>query len=163
MGTRSDIIVERRDGKWKRVYCHWDGHVASNGRTLFEHYNSQKLAEAVVRLGDMSFLASKCSKPAGHSFDTPVEGYTVYYGRDRGEKGVRGHLFNSLEDAWPDEGTGTGFTYVWMISKSWFVGDADKGIYALTPLSDALAGINVPKPNIKAFGGNFVIDTRRKT
>jgi len=86
MGTRSDIIVHRADGKWARVYCHWDGYLSHNGRILFDHYTSQKQAEKLVSHGDMSSLAPRCSKPKGHSFDKPVKGFTVYYGRDRGEK-----------------------------------------------------------------------------
>lgn len=35
--------------------------------------------------GNISSLAEYCAKPEGHSFATPYEGYTVYYGRDRGE------------------------------------------------------------------------------
>jgi hypothetical protein len=168
MGTRSDIIVERRDGTWARIYCHWDGYLEHNGKILFEHYNTQKLAEAVVAPGDMSSLDIHCTKPKGHSYDTKKAGYSVYYGRDRGEKNVDATIGDSLAAVWPDSNTGTEFTYVWMWEKdvdgvaSWWVGDADEGQQSLVPLEKALAGtIEPPKPNIKAFGGNFVIATRK--
>ena len=162
MGTRSDIIVEHTNGTWKRIYCHWDGYPEHNGRILHDHYNSQKLAEAVVKPGDMSSLAEKCTKPKGHSYDNRVEGYTVYYGRDRKEKNVAGVVGDSLAAVWPDENTGTEYTYVWRKGEGWFVGDADEGQQSLKVLHDVLVGSDEPpKPNIKAFGGNFVIGTRK--
>ena len=36
----------------------------------------------------MSCIGEKCSCPEGHSYENQVNGYTVYYGRDRGEKGT---------------------------------------------------------------------------
>lgn len=87
MATRSDISVKVGD-KYRTVYCHWDGYLTHNGAILLEHYNSQKLAEELVSNGDISSLGEKCSKPEGHSFENRIEGYTVYYGRDRGEEGT---------------------------------------------------------------------------
>ncbi len=163
MGTRSDIIVERADGKWARIYCHWDGYLDHNGTILAEHYNTQERAEAVVAPGDMSSLAEKCDKPKGHSYQTPVPGYSVYYGRARGETDVNATIGDSLAAVWPGSDTGTEYTYVWKRDGGWFVGDADEGSEPLVPLAQALAGENVPKPNVKAFGGNFVIGTRKAT
>lgn len=90
MGTRSDIIVKLANGQWKRIYCHWDGYLSHNGKILFKHYNSQERAEALVEHGDLSILGKQCSKPEGHSYATPVKGYCVYYGRDRGETETMG-------------------------------------------------------------------------
>jgi len=45
----------------------------------------------------MSSLGPKCSKPKGHDFDNQTEGYTVYYGRDRGEKDQKAEVFESVE------------------------------------------------------------------
>jgi hypothetical protein len=169
MGTRSDIIVEQANGTWKRIYCHWDGYVSHNGRILFDHYNSAKLAEAVVKPGDMSSLGPKCSKPQGHSFDNRKPGYSVYYGRDRGETGTEGTIGASLSEVWPDTETGTEYTYVFMRDRpednfigGWFVGDADEGQQSLVRLGDVLSGQSAePTPNVKAFGGNFVIGRRK--
>lgn len=85
MATRSNICVKVGD-VYRTVYCHWDGYLAHNGAILFEYYDSQELAEELVSHGDMLTLDKKCSKPNGHSYENPVDGYTVYYGRDRGEK-----------------------------------------------------------------------------
>ncbi len=54
MGTRSDIIVHRADGKWARIYCHWDGFVDHNGTILHEHYTTQEKCDALVALGYIS-------------------------------------------------------------------------------------------------------------
>jgi hypothetical protein len=151
MGTRSDIVVHRKDGKWHRVYCHWDGYLSGVGKTLFDHYNSQALAEKLVKPGDMSSLREKCTKPKGHTFDKPVDGYTVYYGRDRGETDVGGTIGDSLQACWPDQDTWTEFTYVWDDGK-WWVGDPDEGTQTLIELEAALSGKKVLKPAIKAFG-----------
>jgi hypothetical protein len=40
----------------------------------------------LVNGGDLSVLAPNCSDvPEGHSFESPVKGYCIYYHRDRGE------------------------------------------------------------------------------
>ena len=90
MGTRSRIGYEKENGEIVSSYCHWDGYPSHNGKILLIHYNTLERVKALVDEGDMSQLAEKCDKPDGaHTFDKPVGGYTVYYGRDRGEKNVR--------------------------------------------------------------------------
>lgn len=146
------------------MLCVWrgaDGTARANLRRSFQPLLLE-LAEAVVKPGDMSSLDEKCSKPKGHTFDKPVKGYSIYYGRDRGEKNVAGKVGDSLAAVWPGSETGTEYTYVWRQGKGWFVGDADEGEQTLQPLADVLAGTaEEPKPNVKAFGGNFVIGTRK--
>lgn len=90
MATSATIIVKRTDGKYKAVYLNWDGYQSYVVPILLEHYNSQELAEALVAPGDLSVLAPSCEKPEGHTFESPVPGHCIYYGRDRGETGVDG-------------------------------------------------------------------------
>jgi len=140
MSTRSDIIVHLTDGRYKRIYCHHDGYIDHNGKMLYEHYNTQELAEALVKLGDLSGLGEVTG--VKHSFDwrsemadkfkTPGKPFGVdwdkmyasagykklnrmclAYGRDRGEKDVDGHVSDNLSAVWPPEDTWTEFTYVW--------------------------------------------------
>ena len=85
MATRSSITVKRKDGKFVSVYCHWDGYLSHNGAILQEHYATYEKALALVSLGNISSLAASIECPEGHSFETPVKGYTNYYTRDRGE------------------------------------------------------------------------------
>jgi len=160
MGTRSDIIVKRQDGKFVRIYCHWDGYVSHNGRILFDHYNSQTMAERLVEHGDLSSLAEKCTKPKGHSFDTVVPGHCVYYGRDRHETDTAGRVFPSLAKAWPKD-SATEFTYAWVDGK-WMVGNPDATPASLVDLGWVLQDITnrEPKTAIKAFGMNLVIGHR---
>lgn len=139
MGTRSDIIVQLADGRYHRIYCHWDGYIDHNGKILYAHYNSQELAEALVKLGDLSTLGEvtgtkhdfEWRSKLGEKFKKPGSIFPDYakmeksaeykrlrrmclaYGRDRGEKGCEGKIEDNLSAVWPEEGTWTEFTYVW--------------------------------------------------
>jgi hypothetical protein len=89
MATRSRIGIELTDAfgnkQVKSIYCHWDGYPEGVGKTLMDHFDREK-TEALINLGDISYLRPSIEKPEGHTFDKPVEGYTVAYHRDRGEK-----------------------------------------------------------------------------
>lgn len=93
MSTNSTIAVKLADGSVNQVYCHWDGYLEHNGVILQKHYNSQELAEALVNLGDISFLCKNINPDGEHTFDNPKEGVTIFYGRDRGESGVNARKF----------------------------------------------------------------------
>ena len=99
MGTRSSIAVKMSDNKVKTIYCHWDGYPSHNGKMLKGFYNSQEMAESLVNLGDMSILDESIEKPDGHTFDKRVEGYSTFYGRDRGETGVDAKEFDTYDKA----------------------------------------------------------------
>lgn len=142
MGTRSDIIVHCSDDKWRRVYCHWDGYLDHNGRILFESYNDRDRATALVMPGDMSSLDADCTKPEGHSYDKPVKGHTVYYGRDRGEKETEPRVGDSVTEVWPGEDSWTEYTYVFREdagSFKWFYTKPRKGPDTLKDLGVALS------------------------
>ncbi|ECG8260411.1 hypothetical protein CB010_006390 [Salmonella bongori] len=96
MSTRSSITVKTTDGKFRTIYCHFDGYPSGVGKTLVEHYGTQEKAEALLSGGDISTLEASCDKAEGHSFENPVEGYTVYYGRDRGETGTGPRTYYSF-------------------------------------------------------------------
>ncbi|ECI5353051.1 post-segregation killing protein PndC [Salmonella enterica subsp. enterica] len=96
MSTRSSITVKTTDGKFRTIYCHFDGYPSGVGKTLAQHYDTQEKAETLLAGGDISFLEANCDKPEGHTFETPVEGYTVYYGRDRGETGTGPRTYYSF-------------------------------------------------------------------
>lgn len=49
------------------------------------HYETLEKVEALLSLGDISSLDEQSTCPAGHSYSTLVDGYTVAYHRDRGE------------------------------------------------------------------------------
>jgi len=99
MGTHARIGYEK-DGVVTSIYLNFDGYFSHAGVILNKHYNSQELAEKLVSGGDLSALAESCEKPEGHTFDTPVKGFCIYYGRDRGETGVAPHKESATEFAY---------------------------------------------------------------
>lgn len=88
MGTHSFIGYEVEPGIVRYCYCHFDGHLFSNGKTLREHYKTEDQVRELVGKGDMSSLGARSDCPPGHSYNTPKPDCTVYYGRDRGETGI---------------------------------------------------------------------------
>jgi hypothetical protein len=54
MATRSRIAIETQDGIIS-IYCHWDGHIETNGKILFENYDREK-TEQLIALGNISSL-----------------------------------------------------------------------------------------------------------
>lgn len=158
MGTRSDIIAKsivKSKVRWSRIYCHWDGYPSHNGKILFEHFTDQKKIDALIKLGNLSVLAPSIEKPAGHSFDKAVDGYTVFYGRDRGENDIAPVVGDTLASVWPSmsEGGvgGTEFTYVWD-GGMWHVGDPDLTPESCHTLASVLEGKNKILSNVYAWG-----------
>jgi len=85
MATRSRIAIENEDGTVTSIYCHFDGYVEHNGMILQEHYNERSKVEALIALGDLSYLDANIEPTGKHTFNDPEEGVTVAYHRDRGE------------------------------------------------------------------------------
>lgn len=112
MSTRSTIAVKFPNGAVKAVYCHFDGYPEGVGATLSEHYNTQKKAETVVSLGDLSVLDESMECPAGHSFRSRAAGHSVAYGRDRGEQDVDADTFDTVRE-FRAQGNKQQFTYLW--------------------------------------------------
>jgi hypothetical protein len=98
MSTRSLINVKCYDGKVRSIYVHSDGDAHLD--TLKEYYNSQEAVEQLVSLGDLSSLDKSAGEPPEeHSFENPVDGYCVAYGRDRGAKDTEAVIFDDFESA----------------------------------------------------------------
>ena len=101
MATRSRIAIENQDGTVKSIYCHFDGYLKGVGKTLFNHYDSEKL-EKLIELGDIS------------SLDESTED-TVAYHRDRNED-LNFTTFPNVEDLF-DYGFESGIEYVYCLTK----------------------------------------------
>lgn len=86
MSTRSSITAKCADGKFRSIYCHYDGYPSGVGQTLLEHYDHLTKIEALLALGPISSLAADYIRPPGHSYDEKLSGYTVAYHRDRGDE-----------------------------------------------------------------------------
>ena len=112
MATRSTIAILREDGTVAKVYSHWDGYLEHNGKILVENYDTAEKVEALIAGGDISSLGEVVGER--HPFDTydkskltaedlalaeraQAEGWTLYYGRDRGETGVEAKVYKDLE------------------------------------------------------------------
>jgi len=90
MGTRSSVHVVCEDGIIRSVYGHWDGYPDDGGvgEMLANHYSTQEKAEELVNLGDFSSLRKHIcpqTKEGNHTWDSPIDDVSVFYGRDRGE------------------------------------------------------------------------------
>jgi len=129
MATRSTISLKTKTGG-KTIYCHWDGFPSNNGKILIEHYNTEDKVKALLELGDLSSLAPSCEKPVGHTFDNPIEGHCVSYGRDRGEDGVEGTKFENLPSRREE------WNYMFQDGK-WLVAEDEK---EFEPLTDEIIG-----------------------
>jgi hypothetical protein len=101
MATRSRIAIENQDGTVDSIYCHFDGYISGVGKTLFNHYDQEKL-ERLLELGDISVLE-----------DSTLN--TIAYHRDRGED-LHFESFNDVEDLF-ENGFGSGVEYVYCLTK----------------------------------------------
>jgi hypothetical protein len=114
MATRSRIAIENQNGTVNSVYCHFDGYLSGVGKTLFNHYDQEKL-EKLLELGDISVLGES-------TLDT------IAYCRDRGEDLHSTHYL-SVEGLF-ENGFGSGVEYVYCLTKSgiWLVNHRSSSI-----------------------------------
>ena len=153
MGTRGAIGV-MHGNKAKVIYCHWDSYLDHNGRILLEHYNSAK-ANHLVALGGMSSLKPNIEIPEGveHSFEKPAEDITVFYGRDRGEKGNEYVVCNS--DAEMYEHFGWCEYFYIMKDGVWFVSQGEGTEWQ--ELAVALAELDIDKDEEQRLDAESVL------
>lgn len=88
MATRSFIAMEKPDGSYKAIYCHWDGYPGNNGKILLEHYQAPSKVEALIALGGLSTLGKEIGQE--HPFpeagqERTHEDWCLAYCRDRHE------------------------------------------------------------------------------
>jgi len=113
MSTNSTITAKCSDGKFRSIYCHWDGYISHNGKILVESYTDQDRIDSLVALGSLSGLNKSTEKPEGHDFYNRVEGVCVAYHRDRDEP-LRIGEGDTAEDAFNDNKFGIEeFNYLW--------------------------------------------------
>ena len=107
MGTRC-LIAKEAGGKYKTVYCHWDGYPAYVGKVLREHYKDEEKINELLNHGDMSSLGKKLGEK--HPFDKCPDDECNFYGRDRGEKGTDAKMLDnpiSGVKSWQE------YVYIW--------------------------------------------------
>ena len=128
MATRGSITVKHSDGKYHSVYTHWDSYLTHHGRILVNSYNSQELAEKLVAGGSISSLSDSCDLVDGHSHETPVKGYTVYYSRDRGETDQETVIKDTLQECLDINSN----EYDYLYDGSWSCSKDGKTFYNIT-------------------------------
>jgi hypothetical protein len=123
MGTRSAIGYKTPQGTIRAKYSHYDGYPSYTGAMLQEHYQQARKIAQMVELGDQSFLEKEIFPKGAHSFESPEEGCTIFYGRDRGETDVDAREFDNFAD-FVDyyESCGCEYFYVWD-GRNWIVND----------------------------------------
>ena len=125
MGTRSAIGYKTETGKVRAKYSHYDGYVAGCGKTLQEHYTQARKIAQMVELGDQSYMSPEIfpMPNSTHSFDTPEEGVTIFYGRDRGETNVEAVEFDTVQE-FVEYYTDSGCEYFYLhTAAGWIVHD----------------------------------------
>lgn len=101
MGTRSRIGIEMPDHSVVSVYCHWDGYVEGNGKTLVQYYLNREDVQELIDGGSMSTLRtrgqwnSKALRDENGEWISDAAGYLMYeddrepqplYHTERGEE-----------------------------------------------------------------------------
>jgi len=128
-GTRSTIGIEMPNGRVLTTYCHWDGGTSWNGKILKKYYSDTKKVKELLKLGKagISSLNKDYKGAEGHTFKDPVDGQTVFYGRDRGEKQDGVQSVKDREDV-----SGEEYDYLWSVKdKKWIYRDHGREWQAL--------------------------------
>lgn len=129
MSTRCRISVVNTSGKVRSIYCHHDGYPSYVGKKLVDFYDTEKVVNQLMDLGDLSALGNNpvsdklyWKKP--FDFNNYSEEFCIAY-RDRGEDDIDAKEFNSFDDfkeAFPN--IQEEYNYVFMNSK-WFYCEDD--------------------------------------
>lgn len=137
MGTRSLIARKLADGKYRTIYCHWDGYPSHQAPRLVAGYSTPAKVTQLMRLGDLSSLGYELGKK--HDFDNHHSRWCTAYGRDRGAQHcesqvVEGH--DGLRQL--ARSYGVDYVYLWN-GTQWCYDTQPVGIdddFSWTPCSD---------------------------
>lgn len=126
-GTRSQIGYIDRSGNIVSTYVHWDGYPDWVGKIAKNHYGGGKVKKllAIDKGVGISSLNKKMDGGGDHSFDNPGKDQTIFYGRDRGEKGgkfMKGK-FDAVDKYIKNAGNQMNAEYVYLYNekdKKWY-------------------------------------------
>ena len=120
-GTRWLVGIEDGNGKILSTYGHYDGYPSWAGKHLKKYYNSPQKAKELLKLGKagISTIGPKIKGNKDHSFEKPNKGVTVFYGRDRGEKGKMTSTWRSRDAVKFHSGEEYGYIYN-LKDKKWY-------------------------------------------
>lgn len=120
MSTRSNISMELPNGKYKTIYCHFDGYPEHNGELLLNYYNTKDKVEKLLSMGNLSSLAQKIDPQDGtkhsYKYEDRQHDVCVFYNRDCGVKDQEAKdltLDNLKEAEWID------YFYIFTRNNEW--------------------------------------------
>ena len=120
-GTRWLVGIEEPSGKITSTYGHYDGYPEHAGKMLKKYYKNPVVVKNLMKLGKsgISSIGAKIKGSKDHSFDNPEKDVTVFYGRDRGEKGNSTSKWKSRDAV--KFHSGEEFAYIFnMKDKKWY-------------------------------------------
>ncbi|RJQ26710.1 hypothetical protein C4577_02880 [Candidatus Parcubacteria bacterium] len=136
MSTHSAIVEKLPDGKYRGIYCHFDGYLEGVGKTLSVHYLDPKKVSELIDLGALSSLKERVSPLGEHSYEKPEKGTTVAFYRDRVEEGYVVNTGDSLEQVLENIGCYE-HVYLFENGKWYYVVELSTRNYKI-PLEEAL-------------------------
>jgi hypothetical protein len=146
MSTNASISIQENK-KITTIYNHWDGYIEALGETLIQNYTDPEKVKKLIELGDASSIGktvepSKLTQKFGfdgslsdefkalsskqkHELrkDDQSDNYSLFYGRDRGEKDIEAREYNSIADMYRHEGQE--YNYLFKDGK-WYVSYSEK-------------------------------------
>jgi hypothetical protein len=126
--TRWLVGVEMPNGQITSTYGHWDGYPSYTGKLLKRYYSggAGKVRD-LLKLGKngISSLEKSMKGGKGHSFEKPLPGESVFYGRDRGDKQRSMRKWRNRDSV--KFNSGEEFAYIWSVKdRKWYFKDTDK-------------------------------------
>lgn len=148
MSTSCSIGMTLPNGTIEYIRCNWDGMPDVTGKLLFEHYSDPDKVQALLNLGDLSYLEKEVEPPKGcaHTFEHPAPDTTVAYVRDRGETEAMNKARVAINEAtFRDQTIGEGACHAYLFMPkdgTWFCREYDGNLRkwkVITTLASCLA------------------------
>ena len=119
--TRWNVGIEEPNGKVTTTYGHWDGYPEYAGKMLKRYYSNTGKVKQLLKLGraGISSIDKSMKGGPGHKFGDAKKGETVFYGRDRGEKGSMTSKWGNRDKVKFDSGEEYAYIYN-MKEKKWY-------------------------------------------
>lgn len=131
MGTRSRIGIEMPDHSVVSVYCHWDGYVEGNGKTLVEHYQNRDDVQDLIDGGSMSSLRTNRTWESaalrdenGKILEDDAGSWSYSHTRDpqplyHTERGEEVEVLHSTFDQFVSDNCGEEYAYLFDLNDNW--------------------------------------------
>lgn len=125
-GTRSQVGKIDKNGNITSVYVHWDGY-PENMLPKVKKYDAKGVGE-LIKLGKSGISSLEAEIGKKHDFNDPKRGWTIFYGRDRGENNdmvSKGNVKN-VKKYLKDVANEAGAEYVYLYDErdgQWYMAD----------------------------------------